>query len=706
MLSKIKNFFVKYKTNILFIGAIFLLSAVILLPLLFNTSWSGDIHDLKTHLVDIRAMCDAWDNRQFGTRIFPLIQQDFGYATGIAYSMFPSAIAAIFIKVFGMSVRFALFSEILLLFFISGLVVYTLIKRITGKKHIAVISACVYILFPYNLTNVYARFAFAEMFIMLIIPLIAWSLYELFTKDNYKLFLPLFVIGFSLSLFFHSILTVYIFIFVLIYCLLNYKKLFGKYYFLPIGAAGFISLLITSFYWLPLFVNYRDLWLSGLGVDSGFRMLEISLKNNTQRYDFIGLWILYLPILITAFVLFVKNKKKNYEKKLLFLILLVTAMTTPIFVLWAIFPKFLLMLQFPSRLFIFFALFFALMTAYIFIKRPKNKILISCVCGFLALYNIVQLPIFWYNLTRTQLIEINSSINAVSGLPEGSGAGAGVYTEGPPSYVGMDYYPKNGDKIYTVHRANKTMIVDQSREYVDFEEHLKTPYFIRDLANYQSQNCLQFEVSSTHEDDWVVLNIPFAVYDDAAIFQFDFLNQTDITAAKPIEPVTYPEYAEPLLKINFTQIETLWAKVVIKYEDNSKLEQYLRQNPFEFIDVSADNGLLKAANFIKTGINYTVDFEIGKECTIELPTFYYKGYELTYTNTNGETYKVAGVSGQYGFIEVTLAESGTLNVKYTGSWFLSAANIICIIGLLLFIVLLIIIYITPQKKEKKTNDSN
>ena len=68
-------------------------------------------------------------------------------------------------------------------------------------------------------------------------------------------------------------------------------------------------------------------------------------------------------------------------------------------------------------------------------------------------------------------------------------------------------------------------------------------------------------------------------------------------------------------------------KITILYEEDSQLDNYLKQNPFEFLIISGEASF---TNFIKTSAsNYKVDIDVITTAQIELPTLYYKGYEIT-----------------------------------------------------------------------------
>jgi hypothetical protein len=87
---------------------------------------------------------------------------------------------------------------------------------------------------------------------------------------------------------------------------------------------------------------------------------------------------------------------------------------------------------------------------------------------------------------------------------------------------------------------------------------------------------------------------------------------------------------------------------------------------------------------------------VTKKTTIELPRFYYLGYDIKYVNKNGSKYKLNYKLDKDGFIKVDISESGTLYVKYTGTMLYNVFRIIRLIFIIIFIVLIIM-----KKKGKR-----
>ena len=222
MKIRLQNLF-KSKYFHLFVCAILtILSALVLLPYLKADRHSG--HDLKYHFTVIRALISAWDNGTFGNKIMELIGGDYGYGTGIFYSTFPAALCVILMKLFHLTQTAALYLEMLLLFASAAVVVYFFLLRVFKNVWIAAIGAMSYIFYPYFLWDLYVRFAFTEIFLMLAMPLIVWGVYELLYYQNRIPFYALFISGYTLAIFSHFTMTVYITIFILIWLLIEWKN--------------------------------------------------------------------------------------------------------------------------------------------------------------------------------------------------------------------------------------------------------------------------------------------------------------------------------------------------------------------------------------------------------------------------------------------------------------------------------------------------
>ena len=348
MKLRIRNFLKSNYWHIILCGALTLFAAIVLLPYLQADRHSG--HDLKYHFTVIRSLKIAWEEGNFFNKIMETIGGDYGYGTGIFYSTFPAAFCVILMKLFHLSQTAALFMEMLLLFSASAIVMYFFLYRVFKKMWIAAICACSYIFYPYFLWDLYVRFAFTEIFLMLAMPLIVWGVYELLYCKNRAGFYPLFILGYSLAIFSHFTMTVYITIFLVIWMLIEWKKTFDLRKIIAFAIATGIVLLITASYYLPMLVNYGVTDTSSMS-----KTAEQILKNTTKYYTEKILTLDYSYILFTYllfvgyYALFANGKRSNGKTTLLVLSAFILFLYNPVFP-WSIMPNFLRMIQYTFRI--------------------------------------------------------------------------------------------------------------------------------------------------------------------------------------------------------------------------------------------------------------------------------------------------------------------------------------------------------------------
>ena len=287
-------------------GLLFAVMAILLLTWGVADWHSG--HDLRYHFNAIRSLCVAWDRGSFGGKLMELIGCDYGYGTGLFYSTLPASVCVVFIKVFHFPMLFALYLELLLVMAGGVIFLYFFLNRVFRDSRIAFIGAFVYAIYPYFLWDVYHRFAFTEVFLMLAMPMITWGVYELLHRDNAKAFVPLFVLGYSLSILSHFTMSVYLTLFIAIWLLFYYKKTFRKGTLLYFCLATGIVLFITASYYIPMLVNYGVSATAGMGVSA-----KTLFFRSFQSYKF-GFLVLNTVFLYCTFALYtvfyVRERKK------------------------------------------------------------------------------------------------------------------------------------------------------------------------------------------------------------------------------------------------------------------------------------------------------------------------------------------------------------------------------------------------------------
>lgn len=306
--------------------------------------------------------------------VFPPIinykfMEGFGYALNLFYGPLTTYIPIIFLNIFGTAgMAFKIFSVLTVL--ISGITMYKFMLSVTHRKSMSIISALIYISVPYKLSNIYSRNAIGEFTAFIFIPIVFEGLYNLIHGDKKKhCLLIIGVVGLVLS---HTITTIYVALFAIIYVLLNIKKLKDVEIWKKAIVDIIISFLICAFYAIPLLEHCfggeyaifsgEKMGSTGMAVYSsalGLKDLFANEIGNQEIRFSIGIVTCILTLL--TFFCFKKVKKEHDKIYSDFLILAIISlfMCTKLFP-WVIMPSFLTVIQFAWRNLGFFAFFISL----------------------------------------------------------------------------------------------------------------------------------------------------------------------------------------------------------------------------------------------------------------------------------------------------------------------------------------------------------
>lgn len=662
--------------NYVFILSIILLSLLVIIPICM-TDFYCDV-DLPYHLASISSLNQSWQNGTFLNRIYEFIGNDYGYGIGLFYSMLPSAIAVIIMNVLNVNLTIAIFLELFILTSITGVCLYYFIKRFSGSIYLGFICAIIYILMPYQFFNIFIRFAFSEIFFTLPVVLTIWGLIELIKFNNYKLFIPLFTSGVSLAILTHFSLSIYLGIFVILLILINIKDILKNYKWVPLILSIGISILISTCYLLPMIMNYglvsinqmqrslSSIWLMNV---KNLCFNNFFITNITQ----IAAYVIYLILFIYKWKKL--SKPTIFELSIFVVSSLSILMLTPLFP-WPILPNIFGIIQFSHRLFMINNIFFIieLMQIFIDLKQTKfktinfSKKLRTCFITFIC---IISISYLCNNIGIVSLMIDSNSFSFYNNYNEITETGFS-FNNGLGWSKNGDYFTKGLTSEYLNNRVKENIIVDES---INSSE----------IINLQNKNIFSFLVTPEN-NSYVTLNIPYSLSNNLNIYAVN----TNCFNESYNDFIV--ENSNDLIKINFNS-KNNEIKIVFNYANSPEFKEYLQNNPFEFIVKSGDANF---SEFIKTNSHtYSVKATVSGETTIELPTFAYKGYKVTLTNENGEKELNASL-GEHGFLEVTTSESGVISIEFVGTY-IKVANIISIIGIILFIAIMTCILLIPRK---------
>lgn len=656
-------------TNLINCTFIVLISFLLCLKFAVATTWRG--YDLPYHFEAIQTLNESWGTNLFFKKIYDNICSGFGYGTGLFYSTIPSGICVVLMNVLNLNIQWAWCLEFTMLFAISGVVVYFFIKRIFNKKSLAFICAVCYVLFPYFIINLFYRTAISELFLMLAIPCIAWGLYELQYNKNYKAFIPLFTFGCTLAIFVHIAVTMYIAIFTFVFLAVDYKRFFKEYRYIPFLIACLLVLLLTACFYVPMFLNYPVTQTSSMGhtgLDLFWSACQTHLPNN---YNFFSA-LLSLFVLVLFLIVYFKRARNREDnaKHTAFMVVAIMGywLNSPLFP-WFIMPKIFAMIQHLHRLFMINSILWVIELGYIInYSAFKNRFKIfSYIFVGLCLVTNSALAVFDVLKFGT---EINPRImyNSISCYSVNEGMG---YDKNG------DYYPKGATKDYVFTRANDDLIKQTNGK-------------ITELANFKQKDLIYLQIEPC-EDVYITFKIPYKKLnfnDKIYLMNVDYINDNKI------EITAQNNFGDLFIELGDLTHNSV---VIIKYTSNDELDEYLKENPFEF---KVKSGSANITNFEKKWTtDYTVDIDTTVETRIELPSLFYKGYKVTYTTANG-CYNLTAEHGENGFVETVVNESGTLHVEFAPNY-VDVANIISIIGVCLFAIIMLLCLLVPREKFTK-----
>ncbi|MBQ2872751.1 MAG: hypothetical protein IJE89_01980 [Bacilli bacterium] len=391
---------------------IILLTTIILVfPLLGNKVSSG--HDYDFHVTNFLLnqsninilKLDFIIPKVFGGNI----ANSFGYGTGIFYpplSYYLTSYLAYFFQIIKVNSILALPFLQIIIFFLSSLMMYKFVKRVSNDNTVAIISAISYISSVYFITNIYVRIAIAESLTFIFIPLVFWGLYELFFGAKKKFYI-LFTLGYVGLINCHLVLSIYITMFIIIVFLIFFKKVFKKEIIKKLIFASILILLISSPFLVPLlehkfYGNYvvfnqetmytiKTIKENALSLKDFF-IIKIKTPNGVEVY--MNYVIIYMTLITIHFNKQIFKKEKKYIFWSVLVILIVSTFISTKYFPWAIMPSFIKMIQFPWRMCGIIGFCSSILSGYFtkIIDSPHKKTIVCIIGLFIVLFGASTIP--------------------------------------------------------------------------------------------------------------------------------------------------------------------------------------------------------------------------------------------------------------------------------------------------------------------------
>ena len=217
-------------------------------------------HDLQFHLMRIEGLSSELSRGNFWAYILSDCVDGYGYPVSIYYSNFFLYLPA-FLRNIGFSLTDAY--KILLFTINVGTVVvaYVCFLKMFKSTKMALLSSLLYAACPYRLMDAYVRSALGEFTAIMVLPLIAYALWNMYyeseeeTRNNWINTCGCLVLGISGLIQSHILSTEMVAVFVLGIALVFIKRTFRKVN-LKIYACAFLMTFLVNAAFLVPFIDY------------------------------------------------------------------------------------------------------------------------------------------------------------------------------------------------------------------------------------------------------------------------------------------------------------------------------------------------------------------------------------------------------------------------------------------------------------------
>lgn len=433
-------------------------------------------HDTEFHISRIAAIADQLSQGIFYSKINYWYGDGIGYAASLGYPdiflYIPAILVLTCLDAKGAFQFFMVFCSILT--FLSA---YISCRCFSLSKNAALVGALIYCIAPSHIYCIFVRAALGEAQALIFWPLILAGAYSCIHKDcrdGYFLFL-----GFTGTVLSHVISTVIAAIIFLLYVCIQARHL-NTYKIKAMCKYIFLSICITSFFWMPLLefyvtndlcvhhaVHRTDIFAGGIS--------SLFIPSLKPYKLFFG-----LPIYIAAFIILYRYQQSKISTYLFCLGALIVVLSTNLFPWWEL--SIFSVLQTPWRLFgiatLCISFSFAFLSEKFFSTKQYDKLCYSLgfillMTNLMVLYIFIDRPAFYDNVSKTEFgggseflpyASRQRSITREDIL-------AYVKTKKPidsskEHFADFSYNPAT-DKIAYTQKGNKTIITVSDRHFIE-----------------------------------------------------------------------------------------------------------------------------------------------------------------------------------------------------------------------------------------------
>ena len=435
----------------------------------------------------IQHIARAWGTVQsmkeslFFPNVIPSFSNNFGYS----WNLFYGPLSTYGIAFFGLIaknyiVAYKIFCFICM--FLSGLFMYYFVKKLTKIRDIALLSAVLYMLFPYHLTDLYIRNALGEYTSFVFIPIVFHGIYNIFFDEKGNQFYL--AIGAICLILTHNLSTIIVALFSIAYVCLRFEKITDKKCIKMLLLNVIFILLITSCFWLPMLqtralTNY-EVYNDGMmstpeaTASRGLRLKQLFITLDEGEFPFeLGFNIIAM-LVFSAIALKIITKPLR-EHYIFFLICgaISMFMATKYFP-WKYLGNGVSYIQFPWRMLMMTAFFISIVCAinmYLIIRKfnIKDVIFISVISIFCVI--IIFDTQIMGNVGIQNIEDIKLGQFSGKEYETVAGVGKGEYLT-HNAYKDKFYVATREDNIYVL--EGKAVVEEEKKDGLKYSAKIKT----------------------------------------------------------------------------------------------------------------------------------------------------------------------------------------------------------------------------------------
>lgn len=219
-------------------------------------------HDIRFHLARIMALSHEISYGQFPVRMLTDMLRGYSYPTSTFYCdlfIYPFAL----LYKLGLPIHMVWQSNIIVLNLATTCISYFSFNRLSGRRDIGVTGAAVYTLSAYRIVDIYLRTALGEFTALTFIPLVILGVWIIFyeEKEDRAGWLCLGA-GMAAIAMCHLLSLEMISLFLVIFCLLEYRRTFSSYRLTSIGKAALMTVLLSCWFIMPMLLYMNQVSLS------------------------------------------------------------------------------------------------------------------------------------------------------------------------------------------------------------------------------------------------------------------------------------------------------------------------------------------------------------------------------------------------------------------------------------------------------------